>query len=124
MRAVLFPGQGSQFVGMAKDFYDKYEEVKKAFSLADDALGFSISKLILNGPESELKLTKNTQPAILLTGVSIFRVLNKFYNLELNSSKFFSGHSLGEYTALVCSGSISLENAVLLSFERGFLKRL
>jgi len=119
MRAVLFPGQGSQYVGMGSDFFEKYEIVKRNFDLVDKTLGFSLSKIILNGPEEELKLTKNTQPAIMLVGVSIFNVLNKHFDFKLNSSKFFAGHSLGEYTSLVCAGSISLEKAAYLLFERG-----
>jgi [acyl-carrier-protein] S-malonyltransferase len=119
MRAVLFPGQGSQFVGMASDFYKKYDSVKKTFKIVDDALSFSLSKLILNGPESELKLTQNTQPAIMTVGVSIFNVLSNEYGFNLNNSKFFAGHSLGEYTALVCSGSLSVDRAAYLLKHRG-----
>ena len=101
MRAILFPGQGSQYVGMCKDFYKKYDSVKNNFKIVDETLGFSLSNLILNGPSEELKLTQNTQPAIMTVGVSIFNVLNKDYGLNLNNAKFFAGHSLGEYTALV-----------------------
>ena len=109
MRAILFPGQGSQYVGMGLDFYEKFDIVKKTFDTVDKTLGFSLSNLILKGPEDNLKLTQNTQPAIMTIGVSIFKVLNEHFNLNLNNSKFFAGHSLGEYTALVCSGSLSLE---------------
>ena len=119
MRAVLFPGQGSQYVKMGSDFYEKFDLVKKIFKTADDALGFSLSNIILNGPDSDLKLTKNTQPAILTIGVSIFSVLNEHFDFKLNTSKFFAGHSLGEYTALVCSGSLTLEKACYLLHERG-----
>tara|TARA_B100000029_G_scaffold399310_1_gene397999 strand:- start:949 stop:1863 length:915 start_codon:yes stop_codon:yes gene_type:complete len=119
MRAVLFPGQGSQYVGMGLDFYEKHEDVKKIFETVDKTLGFSLSKIIFNGPEEELKLTQNTQPAIMAIGVSIFNVLNQKYNLNLRDSKFFAGHSLGEYTALVCSGSLTLEKATYLLHERG-----
>ena len=119
MRSVLFPGQGSQYVGMGSDFYAKFDLVKKNFEIVDKALGFSLSNLILNGPESELKLTMNTQPAIMVVGFSIFTVLNREFNLNLHDSKFFAGHSLGEYTALVCSGSLSLEKAAYLLHERG-----
>ena len=119
MRAVLFPGQGSQYVGMGQDFYKKFDYVKSFFDTVDKTLGFSLSDIILNGPESKLKLTQNTQPAIMTIGVSIFNVLNKEYSFNLNSSKFFAGHSLGEYTALVCAGSLSLENAAYLLHERG-----
>jgi len=119
MRAVLFPGQGSQYVGMGSDFYNKFDTVKKIFETVDRTLNFSLSDMILNGPEDELKLTKNTQPAIMTLGVSIFTVLNKNYNFNLNNAKFFAGHSLGEYTALVCAGSLSIENAAYLLHERG-----
>ena len=117
MKAVLFPGQGSQYVGMGLDFYNKFDIVKKNFELADKTLGFSLSNIIFNGPEKDLQLTKNTQPAIMLVGASIFNVLNK--NLNLNEAKFFAGHSLGEYTALVCAGALTIEQAVYLLHERG-----
>ena len=119
MQAILFPGQGSQYVGMGSDFYNKFEIVKKNFELVDETLGYSLSDIILNGPESELKLTKNTQPAIMALGVSIFNVLKNYSNLNLKNVNFFAGHSLGEYTALVCSGSLTLENAAYLLHERG-----
>ena len=119
MRAVLFPGQGSQFVGMGSDFYNKYDEVKKTFDTVDDTLGFSLSNIILNGPEEELRKTQNTQPAIMTIGVSIFNILNGKFNFDLNRSKYFAGHSLGEYTALVCSGSLTIERAAYLLHERG-----
>jgi len=119
MRAVLFPGQGSQYIGMGSDFYKKFDSVKKIFETVDHTLGFSLSNLILNGPASELKLTKNTQPAIMTIGVSIFNVLNDHFDLNLNEAKFFAGHSLGEYTALVCSGSLTIKRAVYLLHERG-----
>ena len=119
MRAVLFPGQGSQYVGMGSDFYKKFDLVKKNFSLVDKSLGFSLSKIILEGPKEKLQLTQNTQPAIMTIGVSIFNILNQEYGLKLNNSSFFAGHSLGEYTALVCAGSLSLEEAAYLLNERG-----
>ncbi len=119
MRAILFPGQGSQFVGMGSDFYKKFDLVKKNFSLVDESLGFSLSKIILEGPLEKLQLTENTQPAIMAVGVSIFNVLEQEYGLNLNKSKFFAGHSLGEYTALVCAGSIGLEKAAYLLQARG-----
>ena len=119
MRAVLFPGQGSQYVGMGSDFYEKFDLVKKIFETVDKTLGFSLSHIILNGPEAKLKLTQNTQPAIMAIGVSIFNVLKNNFDLNLNNAKFFAGHSLGEYTALVCAGSLTLEKATYLLHERG-----
>ena len=119
MRAVIFPGQGSQYVGMGSDFYEKFDTVKKIFKTVDNTLGFSLSKIILNGSEEELKLTQNTQPAIMTIGVSLFNILKEKQGLDLNNSKFFAGHSLGEYTALVCAGSLTLERAAYLLHERG-----
>ena len=119
MRAVLFPGQGSQYIGMGLDFYKKFDLVKKNFSIVDKSLGFSLSKIILEGPKEKLQLTENTQPAIMTVGVSIFNVLKQEYGLNLNDSRFFAGHSLGEYTALVCGGALSLEKAAYLLNERG-----
>ena len=119
MRAVLFPGQGSQYVGMGSDFYNKFGLVKKIFETVDKTLGFSLSNIILHGPEASLKLTQNTQPAIMTVGVCIFNVLNQEFGLNLNNARFFAGHSLGEYTALVCGGSLTIERAAYLLHERG-----
>ena len=119
MRAVIFPGQGSQYVGMGSDFYNKFDSVKKTFEIVDKTLGFSLTNIILNGPDSELKLTQNTQPAIMTVGVCIFNTLKHEFGFKLNNAKFFAGHSLGEYTALVCSGSLSIETAAYLLRERG-----
>jgi len=119
MKAVLFPGQGSQYVGMGLDFYEKFDSVKVIFETVDKTLGFSLSNIILNGPEKKLKLTQNTQPAIMTIGVSLFNVLKNQFSLNLNSARFFAGHSLGEYTALVCAGSLTIEKAAYLLHERG-----
>ena len=119
MRAILFPGQGSQYVGMGSDFYERFDSVKAVFKTVDKTLGFALSKIILNGPEKELILTQNTQPAIMTIGVSIFNVLKQHFDLNLNESRFFAGHSLGEYTALVCAGSLTIERAAYLLHERG-----
>ena len=119
MRAILFPGQGSQYVGMGLDFYKKFDLVKKIFKDADESVGFSLSKIILEGPEEDLKLTQNTQPAIMIVGVSIFKVLNEEFGFNLNESRFFAGHSLGEYTAHVCAGSLAIEDAAYILKERG-----
>ena len=82
MKAVLFPGQGSQYVGMGLDFYEKFDSVKAIFETVDKTLGFSLSSIILNGPEEKLKLTQNTQPAIMTIGVSLFNVLKNQFSSE------------------------------------------
>ena len=119
MKAILFPGQGSQIVGMGSEFYNNFPDVKKIFAEADDVLKFKISKTILDGPEHELKLTQNTQPAILLVSYSIFTVLKNEFNFDLKKAKYFAGHSLGEYSALLCANALSFEDALRLLFERG-----
>ncbi len=119
MSVLLFPGQGSQTIGMGLEFYNNFDIVKKIFQEADDKLSYSISKIILEGPESDLQLTKNTQPAILTVSYSIFEVLKREFGLNLNSYKFFAGHSLGEYSALVSSECLSFSDAIYLLSERG-----
>ena len=119
MNALLFPGQGSQAVGMCTEFYKNFKSVKKIFDQADQKLGYSISKLILEGPSDQLQLTKNTQPAILTVSYSIFRVLIDEFDFDIKSFKFFAGHSLGEYSALVSANSLNFENAIYLLHERG-----
>ena len=119
MSALLFPGQGSQVVGMGSQFYEKFDLVKDIFKQADKKLQFPISELILKGPETELQLTKNTQPAILIVSFSIFKVLKDEYGFNFDDFNFFAGHSLGEYSALVCSNSLNFEDALYLLHERG-----
>jgi [acyl-carrier-protein] S-malonyltransferase len=119
MFSVIFPGQGSQIVGMGKEFHSKFEIVKNLFDEADKALGFSISDLILNGPKEKLDLTENTQPAIFLVGYSIFQVIKKENNIDLNKANFFAGHSLGEYTALACAEALSFNSAIKILKIRG-----
>ncbi len=119
MNALLFPGQGSQTIGMGLEFFKNFEIVKKIFKESDDSLNYSISKIILEGQESELQLTKNAQPAILTVSYSIFKVLKEEFNLNLNSFEYFAGHSLGEYSALVCAESLNFRDAIYLLHERG-----
>ena len=119
MKALLFPGQGSQFVGMGKDLFNSFELVKKIFNEADQKLNYNISKIILEGPENELKLTKNTQPAILTISYSIFKLIKEEFGIDVKDVKYFAGHSLGEYSALVSSGSLNFLDALYLLHERG-----
>ena len=92
MFSIVFPGQGSQIVGMGKDFYAKYDLVKNLFKEADDALEISLSKIILEGPKDQLDLTTNTQPAIFLISYSIFQVIKNEFNIDLHKAKYFAGH--------------------------------
>tara|TARA_B100000035_G_C20974830_1_gene542699 strand:- start:398 stop:1324 length:927 start_codon:yes stop_codon:yes gene_type:complete len=119
MFSVIFPGQGSQLVGMGKEFFEKYSLVKKLFKEADEALGFDLTKLILEGPKEELDLTTNTQPAIFLISFSIFNVLTKEFNIDLHKAKYFAGHSLGEYSALSSAGYLSFSNTIKILKARG-----
>ena len=119
MNAILFPGQGSQIIGMGSEFYNNFKIVKDIFEEADEKLKYKLSKLILEGPEDKLKLTMNTQPAILTVSFAIFSVLKKEFNFNFNNTKFFAGHSLGEYSALVCSESLKFNDAIYLLYERG-----
>ena len=119
MFSVIFPGQGSQMVGMGKEFYEKYDLVKNLFKEADDTLNFSISKLILEGPKEELDSTANTQPAIFLISYSIYNIINQEFNFDLSEAKYFAGHSLGEYSALSCAGYLSFSETLKILRIRG-----
>ena len=119
MFSIIFPGQGSQIVGMAKEFYENYDSVKKYFENADEILDKSLSKLILDGPKDILDQTENTQPAIFLVSYSIFKVLEKEANFNIKEASFFAGHSLGEYSALCCADSLDFEQTISLLKYRG-----
>ena len=119
MFSVVFPGQGSQSVGMAANLYNRCSYVKELFEIADETLGFSLSKLILEGPKEQLDQTENTQPAIFLASTSIFEMTRRESDIDLTKAKYFAGHSLGEYSALAASGSIKFEQAIKLLKARG-----
>ena len=119
MFSVIFPGQGSQSVGMIKELYDNFPYVKDLFDQANDVLGYSISKIIFEGPKENLDLTENTQPAIFLSSYSIFEMVRRESKIDLKNAKYFAGHSLGEYSALATSGSLDFKNAIKLLNERG-----
>ena len=119
MFSVIFPGQGSQIVGMGKDFHDKYTLVQDLFKEADDTLGFSLSSLIINGPKENLDLTENTQPAIFLISYSIFKLVKEEFNINLSKANFFAGHSLGEYSALASAGALSFSDTLKILKIRG-----
>jgi [acyl-carrier-protein] S-malonyltransferase len=112
--AIVFPGQGSQFVGMGKDFYDNFTEAKAVFDKADEALGYSLTELMFDGPEDELRITYNTQPALLTMSVAIWELLKGKVQAD-----YFAGHSLGEYSAIVAAGGFSFEDGVKAVHNRG-----
>jgi [acyl-carrier-protein] S-malonyltransferase len=114
--AFIFPGQGSQYVGMGKELFENFSVAKKVFEEADDALHLSISALCFKGPEETLKLTENTQPAVLTTSIAAFKVLQEEKGI---TPQFTAGHSLGEYSALVVSGALTFSEAVKMVRLRG-----
>ena len=119
MFSVIFPGQGSQMVGMGKELHKKYTLVQDLFKEADNTLEFSLSNLILEGSKEELDLTENTQPAIFLLSYSIFKLIKEEFNIDLNKASFFAGHSLGEYTALASAGTLAFSDALKILKIRG-----
>ena len=119
MFSVVFPGQGSQVVGMTQNLYLKYELIKKLYKKADEVLDYPLTKLILSGPKEELEYTENTQPAVFLVGYCIFNLVKKEFGIDLNKAKYFAGHSLGEYTALACSEVLTFEEALKILKIRG-----
>ena len=119
MFSVIFPGQGSQIVGMAKDLHSKFEIVNKLFKEADEILDYPITRLILEGPKEDLNLTENTQPAIFLASYSIFQLVKKEFGIDLNKANYFAGHSLGEYSALACSEALNFADTLKILKSRG-----
>ncbi len=119
MFSVIFPGQGSQIVGMGKEFYYNFDYVKEYFLIADEILKKKLSQIILEGPKEQLDLTQNTQSAIFLVSFSIFKVLEKETNFNIKDAKFYAGHSLGEYSALCCADSINFNQTINLLMNRG-----
>ena len=119
MFSVIFPGQGSQLVGMGKELYVKYSLVQKLFKEADETLGYSLSEIILNGPKEDLDLTENTQPAIFLLSYSIFKLAKEELDIPLDKANYFAGHSLGEYSALASAGALSFSETLKILKIRG-----
>ena len=119
MFSVVFPGQGSQSVGMAKNLYSSRKYIKELFDKADNILNCSLTKLILEGPKDELDLTYNTQPAIFLVSFSIYEMIKQETDVDLSKAKYFAGHSLGEYSALAASKSLDFDKAIKLLQIRG-----
>ena len=119
MFSVLFPGQGSQSVGMAKELHDNFDYVKQLFDEAEDTLHVSMRKLIFEGPKELLDQTENTQPAIFLVSYSIFNVIKNETTFDVSKANFFAGHSLGEYSALACAGVINFNQTIQLLKIRG-----
>lgn len=119
-KAFIFPGQGSQKVGMGKDFYDNFSIAKQTFEEVDESLNFHLSKIIFQGPADQLTLTKNTQPALMATSIAILRVIIDQSGKKINElCNFVAGHSLGEYSALCAAGVISLADTAKLLQLRG-----
>ena len=119
MFSVLFPGQGSQSVGMAKDLYNNFDYVKVLFEEAEDTLNLSIKKIIFEGPPDILNQTENTQPAIFLVSFAIFNVIKNETSFDITKADYFAGHSLGEYSALACSNVINFKETLRLLKIRG-----
>ena len=119
MFSILFPGQGSQNIGMAKELFQNFNYVKDYFLEADEILNKKLSNIIFDGPKNLLDQTQNTQPAIFLVSYSIYKVIENETHFKIKKAKYFAGHSLGEYSALCCAGSIDFEQTIKLLKHRG-----
>tara|TARA_Y100000768_G_scaffold346665_1_gene294364 strand:+ start:760 stop:1689 length:930 start_codon:yes stop_codon:yes gene_type:complete len=119
MFSVLFPGQGSQNIGMARELFQNFSYIKDYFSEANELLNKDLSKIILEGPKNELDQTENTQPAIFLVSYSFFKIIENETQFKIKNAKYFAGHSLGEYSALCCGNAISFEQTIKLLKLRG-----
>ena len=119
MFSIVFPGQGSQKIGMIKEFYENFDLVKRLFKDADAILNVPITKIIFEGPENKLNSTENTQPAIFLASYCIFEIIKKEFGYDFKKFKYFAGHSLGEYSALACVGSTNFEDTLKILQKRG-----
>ena len=117
---LVFPGQGSQKIGMGKDIYDSFSSAKKVFQEIDDAISFKLSDLVFNGTEEDLKATENSQPALFAVSMMFLKVLQQEFGFDVaQKAKFIAGHSLGEYTALCCAEVLSLSDAAKILKIRG-----
>ncbi len=119
MFSLIFPGQGSQTVGMCRELYNKFELIKKIFKSADEILDFPLTRIIFEGPKQELDFTENTQPSVFLVGYSIFKLLKEEFKFDNKKVLFFAGHSLGEYTALSSAGFLNFEDTLRILRIRG-----
>jgi len=119
--AYVFPGQGSQFSGMGKDLYERFDAAKAVFDQADEVLKFRLSRLCFEGPEEELRLTINAQPALVTVSIACLKAVQEAARANFEAPAFVAGHSLGEYTALIASGATDFATGVYLARERGRL---
>ena len=117
--AFLFPGQGSQAIGMGQDLSEAFAAAREVFQEVDDALGQKLFKLMKDGPEDQLTLTENAQPALMAVSVAVMRTLEKEFGVRVDKAAFVAGHSLGEYSALAAAGAITLADTARLLKLRG-----